>query len=101
MAIPTTGTPITTSDLNNNFIDVKEDGTLDTSVTVKVKNRAGDSSNLFTYSRNSAYSGSLVTAEGAKTKLEELSPKIHLHTLSSIGPWSISVSQDNVITFEG
>lgn len=100
MAIPTTGTPITTSDLNSNFINVSESGTLDTSVTVKIKNRAGNTSDLFAYSRNPAYSESLVTAEGAKNILGDFSPKIHLHTLSSIGPWSISVSEDNVITFK-
>lgn len=100
MAIPTKNTPIKISDLNSNFIDVVESNNSDASVTVKLKDRSGGTDTLFTYSENDASSGNLVTAEGARDKLGGLSPQTHTHDLSDIGPWDISISQDNVITFK-
>lgn len=100
MAIPTKNTSIKSSDLNSNFIDAVESSNSDASVTVKLKSRSGGTSTLFTYSGNDASSGSLVTAEGARNKLGGLSPQTHTHDLSDIGPWDISISQDNVITFK-
>ena len=102
MAIPTKGKPIYSSDLDSHLVNVETSDDAGRR-TVGLTSRSGNSWGVYTYPLDAVYSDDwdLITAEGAKTKLDELSPKVHLHTLSSIGPWYISVDQDNIITFKG